>query len=563
MTDIDRLRAENEKLKKQLDNQKKTVDLLKKRTVQAISGRQTPVKNVVSEEDSQRDVSQRMELASRMKSVFLENVGHEIRTSMNGIVGMTSLVLETELSKEQRSYLEMVNTSVDRLLQVVNEMIDFSGIESGELEFAKEDFRLKEALDHDLYLLKISAEKKGLQLECSIDSNVPTSLCGDADRLLQILTNLVNNGIRYTAEGGVKVIISNIGYDRNNNILIRFQVSDTGCGIDSEKLDLIRHYFQKQTEPQMSLPLSVGTTGLGLTVASQLVKLMKGRIGVDSSTEGSCFWFELPFAEVPDVPAFKDQRSAVLEDIQVNLSFAFRGSRVLLVEDEYISRVLIETILQNLGINVSCVAGGKEAVQEVSEKEYDLVLMDVQMDDIDGLEATRRIREAEKETGKHIPIIAMTALAMTGDRERCLGAGMDDYLSKPVQQESLVEMLTRFLTRRVLIMDTEPESQSTLIATLIEDGWRVNIADSRRSVMYETSLHSFDLIIMDLSFSEQEAMESVRLIRELESYSGQRACIVGIMDKPRDLSEHGFDGIILRPVEGGALLEVLKPLLEA
>ena len=544
-----------------MENQKKTIELLKKRAVQAISGRQltTSVPIGTTEEDP---FPQRMELVSRMKSVFLENVGHEIRTSMNGIVGMTSLVLETELSEEQRSYLEMVNSSVDRLLQVVDEMLDFSRIESGELELEAEDFHLKEALDHDLYLLNLSAEKKGLSLTCNVEPNVPSFVHGDVNRLLQVLTNLINNGICYTTKGGVAITIRNNGYDKENNILLRFEISDTGCGLDPEKLELIRHYFRKKVDFHMALPLSVGTTGLGLTVASQLVKLMGGEIGVDSSTEGSTFWFDVPFKEVADIESAEDRENDALEDIQVNLSFAFQGSRVLLVEDEYISRLLIETILKNLGMEVSCVASGEEAVQEAMDSDYDLILMDVQMEGVDGLEATRRIRKAEKKTWRHLPIVALTALALAGDRERCLAAGMDDYLAKPVHQDDLVELLTRFLTRRALVMDSDPISQAVLITSLIEDGWGVSIADSRRSVMYEASLHSFDLILLDLSFSEREAMESVRLIRELESYSSQRAVIIAVLDEDRDLGDNGFDGVLLRPVNGPEIFEVINPLLD-
>ena len=216
------------------------------------------------------------ELSGRVKSVFLENVSHEIRSSMNGIVGMTELVLETELSADQRQYLEMVGSSVDRLLVVVNEVLDFSRIETGELELEPEDFSLKESLDHDLYVLNLSARKKDLELVCSIKPDVPAYVHGDSARLVQIVTNLVNNGIKFTASGGVYITIENSGYDTDNNIFLRFSIRDTGCGIAPDKLELINQYFKQKTQPHVALPLSLGTTGLGLTITSQLVKLMGG-----------------------------------------------------------------------------------------------------------------------------------------------------------------------------------------------------------------------------------------------------------------------------------------------
>ena len=542
MSEIDKLQEEIEVLKSQLVQQKKTNRLLKKRAVQAIvHNRADP--HIGVREDLDRDAeAAQAELAGRVKSVFLENVSHEIRSSMNGIVGMTNLVLETDLTDDQRQYLKMVGSSVDRLLVVVNEVLDFSRIEAGELEIKPENFSLKKSLDHDLYMLNLSAEKKNIGLSCTLAPDVPTHVHGDPARLVQLVSNLVANGIKYTDRGGVAVDINNDGYDGEGNLCLRFKVSDSGCGIDPEKLQLINSYFRQKIKPRVAMPLSIGTTGLGLTVTSQLVKLMGGKIGVNSSPGGTTFWFVLPFREVAEITDIEEKANKTLESIEEDPRYALRGAKVLLAEDEYINRVLIETLLRQLGVEVTSVSDGDQAIKEACSGNYQLVFMDVQMEGIDGLEATRRIRKKLRENDGRLPIVALTALAMPGDREKCLQAGMDDYLAKPVQREALIEILKQYLTTRALVVDSEPASQHVLVRTLIESGWRVTIAETRRSAMYEASLTHFDLIVFDVSSEQLAGVEAVRVIRQLEEYSGQRARIIGIGEEPEPSFEEGLDG---------------------
>lgn len=559
VAEIEKLQKQIDDLKTQLAKEKQTNKLLKKRALQAILGSNGAGPGQAEQRACEVDLV-RAELSSRAKSVFLENVSHEIRSSMNGIVGMTELVLETELSAEQRQYLEMVGSSVDRLLVVVNEILDFSRIETGDLELDPEDFNLKESLDHDLYVLRQSAENKDLQLVCTIAPDVPANVHGDSTRLVQIVTNLVDNAIKFTMRGGVFINIDNVGYDTSNNILLRCTIRDTGCGIAPEKIELIKHYFRQKATTQLALPLSVGTTGLGLTVSSQLVRLMGGEIGVDSSPEGTTFRFTLPFKEVADLAGLDEKGNVTLEGIEEEVAYALRGAKVLLAEDEYINRVLIEAILKQLGVEVTSVTNGREAVAEACSGAYQLVLMDVQMDDVDGLEATRRIRKHERKQGGHLSIIALTALAMSGDREKCLQVGMDDYLPKPVQRNALISVLARFLTRRALVVDGDPVSQGLFVRTLVEAGWQVTIAETRRAAMYEASLSHFDLIVFDLSTPQLEGTEGVRIIRQLEEYSGQRTQIFGIgreLDHG-DLQGLGFDGYIQRPVTRDSILQQLE-----
>ena len=560
MAEIEKLQKQIENLKAQLAKEKKTSKLLKKRALQAIIGTngatsQRQVDPSVCEIDLAR-----AELSSRVKSVFLENVSHEIRSSMNGIVGMTDLVLETELSSEQRQYLEMVGLSADRLLVVVDEVLDLSRIETGELELDPEDFSLKESLDHDLYVLNLSARKKDIDLVCTIEPDVPAYIHGDSARLVQIVLNLVNNGIKFTSKGGVFIKIENAGYDTSNNILLRFTIRDTGCGIAPDKLELIKHYFKQKVKTHVTQPLSLGTTGLGLTVTCQLVKLMGGEIGVESTPGETTFWFTLPFKEVADLSGIEEKANATLEGIQEEVTYALRGAKVLLAEDEYINRVLIETILKQLGVDVTSVTNGRQAIEEACSGGYQLVLMDVQMDDVDGLEATRHIRKHESKHGGHVNIIALTALVTPGDREKCLQAGMDDYLPKPVQKNALISVLAQFLTSRVLVVDGDPASQNVFVRTFVEAGWRVTIAETRRSAMYEASLSHFDLIVFDLSTPQLEGVEAVKIFRQLEEYSGQRTQIFGIGEERGEgqLQEQGFDGYIQRPVTKDKILQQLE-----
>lgn len=561
VAEIEKLQQQVEELRVQLAKQKKTSELLKKRAVQAILNGETAEQEAAAHRNCEAGLV-RAEVASRVKSVFLENVSHEIRSSMNGIIGMTNLVLETELSPEQRLYLEMVSSSVDRLLVVVNEVLDFSRIETGELLIEPEDFSLKESLDDDLYVLKLTAEKKDISLTCSIAPEVPAYVHGDPARLVQILTNLVNNAIKYTNQGAVSIRIENCGYGRGNTLRLKFIVEDTGTGIAPEKLELISYYFKQKVVPNVSLPLSVGTTGLGLTVCSQLVKLMGGEIAVESGPCGSTFSFELPFKEVSDILSLEEKANTALESITESNTPVLRGAKVLLAEDEPINRLVIETILKQQGVQVTAVDNGEAAVKAACSGAYQMVLMDVQMEGTDGLEATRAIRKHERKHGGHVDIVALTAQAMPGDREKCLQAGMDDYLAKPLEKTQLLEVLAKFLTNRALVVDGDPTSQNVLVRTLIESGWQVILAETRRSAMYEASLSHFDLIVLDVFTPQLESLKVVRLIRQLEEYSGQRAMIIGVGDteKVTDLEGCGFDGSIVRPLTKEKILKHLDGL---
>jgi signal transduction histidine kinase/DNA-binding response OmpR family regulator len=560
VAEIDELQTQVKELQEQVAKLKRTNEILKRRAVQAVVGNKVAGGDELLSRDEERT---RIELAGRVKSAFLENVSHEIRSSMNGIIGLTNLVLETELSPEQRQFLQMVNSSVDRLLGVVNEVLDFSRIETGELELETEDFNLKKCLDHDLYLLKQSADLRGLELTCEIARDVPQVIHGDPARIVQLVTNLVSNGIKYTEHGGVRIAIDNEGYDDENRILLRFTVKDTGCGIPAEKLELISQYFRARPKSPVPEPLSIGTTGLGLTISRQLVRLMEGHIEVTSDTSGTTFSFTVPCKEAANEHGFEEQANATVENIKEHSAYVLKGVKVLLAEDEFINRTLLETILRNFGMDVTAVGSGEEAVKEACGGDYRMVLMDVQMEGVNGLEATRRIRKWERKTGGRVGIIALTALALPGDREKCLQAGMDDYLSKPVNTDDLLTVLTEFLSKRALLMDSDPVSQNIFLRTLIEAGWQVTIAETERVAMYEAALSQFDLILLDLSSSHLGGLDAAKLIRRLENYSGRRSVMLGIGGENQhvDLTSSGFDGILPRPVTAQAVKSKLNELL--